>query len=431
MVEPQNKKRKTSEKKKKSDSKKPTDSIQPGITQNGESKMNGSDAPKKKTETKPLRIRDDVEFAPDDYEGRIARYRQRIAEGHSKFTYETMIKELEEEKKTREAVMKQYPGKSWPVIERLGALELIEDHLVRIKDPCGELKNVRAVIAAYQSGELEVNGKATYWGQGKMVGGPSVFMMEDFRRYNTAENRGDGALWVEGMFKSQKPPKKMAITYVGPPTSGIGEAPKFDLSLRLDQTIKTTAHDGEPYPELTVRFLDDTGCELMTINDGDMRALMGHDATPDMPAPPLHLMGYNVVELADASKGIEKTIAVEVNMEGTNPTTGAEEDMVDPWTSVPCLVNDPGIRAERLAGPWPRTMLYVASAPEFPSHFYASTTKSGVMRDLPSVPVKDRVELEFARPTYGVRWVWDAQKNKWSIPRTNQAGQVPARHAGG
>ncbi|KAJ5621258.1 hypothetical protein N7528_006041 [Penicillium herquei] len=424
MAEPQNKKRKTS--KKKSDSKKATDSIQPGITQNGGSKMNGSEAPKK-----PLRIRDDVEFAPDDYDGRIARYRQRIAEGHSKFTYETMIKELEEEKRIREEVMKQYPGKSWPVIERLGALELIEDHLVGIEDPCGELKNVRAVIAAYQSGELDVDGKATYWGQGKMVGGPSVLIMEDFRRYNTAENRGDGALWVEGIFKSQEPLKKKAVTYVGPPTSGIGQAPKFDLSLRLDQTIQATAHDGDPYPEMTIRFLDDTGCEIMTINDGDMRALMGHDATPDMPAPRHHLMGYTVVELADASKGIEKTIAVEVTMEGTNPTTGDWEDMVDPWTSVPCLVNDPGIRVDRLAGPWPRTMLYVASAPEFPSHFYASTTKSGVMRELPSIPVGNRVALDFPRPHHGVRWVWDAHKNKWSIPRTNQPGQVPARHAGG
>ncbi|KAJ5733424.1 hypothetical protein N7493_002210, partial [Penicillium malachiteum] len=402
MSEPQNKKQKTSEKKEKSDSKKSTDPIQPGIIQNGESKMNGSEAPKKKTEQiKRVRIRDDTDFAPDDYDGRIARYKERIAEGHSKYTYEAMIKELEEEKKSRDEVMKQYPGKDWAVIERIGVLEVIEDYLVGIKDPCGELKNVRAIIAAYQSGELEVNGKATYWGQGKMVAGPSVFMMEDFRRYNTAENRGDGGFWVEGMSKSQKPPKMKAITYVGPPSSVIGQSLKYDLLLRLDQTIQTTANDGAPYPELNLRFLDDTGCEQMSINDSDMRALMGHDGTPDMPAPLLHLMGYTLVEMADASRSIEKTIALEVNMEGIDSLSGLVEEMVSPWTSIACLVNEPGIKVDRLAGPWPRTMFYVASAPEFPAHFYASTTRGGITTELPVIPIAERVELKFEPPAYG------------------------------
>ncbi|KAJ5730256.1 uncharacterized protein N7483_004764 [Penicillium malachiteum] len=392
MAGHRSKKRKTSEKGKKSESK-PTESVQ-----NNEPEVKGPG------EVKRVRIRDDVEFDPADYDGRIERYEQRIREGHSKVTYTAMIESLEAEKKARAEIMAQYPGKDWDVIQRIAILEAIENYLVKEKDPCGELKNVRAIIEAYKNGDLELNGKASYWCQGKMIGGPSVFAWEDFRRLNTEENRGDGGFWVEG----------------------------YDLCIRLDQSLGDVAANGAPFPEMTFRFADDTGSSSMVIRDEDMRALMGHDAEPDMPAPRNHMMGYDFMTLADGVGIVHKTVAMEVTMEGINQTTGAFEEMVNPWTSISCLVFDRPRGMEpsnRLAGPWPRAMLYVGSAPEFPGYFYASTTKTGLTRVLPVVPPEERLEPDFKRPPFRVRWVWDAQRNMWGIPPVVQElGEVPPHH---
>lgn len=101
--------------------------------------------------------------------------------------------------------MTQYPGKSWDVVQRIRTLKKIEKFLVEKNDPCGELSNVKAIIAAYQKGELEWNDKTTYWGQGRMIAEPYKFSWADFRKFNTAENRGDGGFWVEGVGRGQFP----------------------------------------------------------------------------------------------------------------------------------------------------------------------------------------------------------------------------------
>lgn len=100
---------------------------------------------------------------------------------------------------TTSSVMKQFPGKSWEVIQRLETLRTIQTYLKANDDPCKELPNVEAIMAAYEAGTLEWNDNATYWCQGKMIGGPSPFSFETFHILNTAENRGDGGFWVEGV----------------------------------------------------------------------------------------------------------------------------------------------------------------------------------------------------------------------------------------
>ena len=95
--------------------------------------------------------------------------------------------------------MKQFPGKSWGVIQRMQELRIVEAHLKEIKDPLKELPNVEAVLAAYEAGTLAWDGNATYWCQGKMIDGPAPFSFERFSELNTEENRGDGGFWVEGV----------------------------------------------------------------------------------------------------------------------------------------------------------------------------------------------------------------------------------------
>lgn len=95
--------------------------------------------------------------------------------------------------------MKQFPGKSWGVIQRMQELRIVEAHLKEIKDPLKELPNVEAVLAAYEAGTLAWDGNATYWCQGKMIDGPAPFSFERFSELNTEANRGDGGFWVEGV----------------------------------------------------------------------------------------------------------------------------------------------------------------------------------------------------------------------------------------
>ena len=48
-----------------------------------------------------LSITDDVDFDRHDYDGRIARYEQRIKEGHSKYAYELKIAEMKAAKQAK------------------------------------------------------------------------------------------------------------------------------------------------------------------------------------------------------------------------------------------------------------------------------------------------------------------------------------------
>ena len=51
--------------------------------------------------------------------------------------------------------MKQYPGKTWEVVQRIEELQKIETHLRKIKDPLKELPNVLGVMKAYKKGQLK------------------------------------------------------------------------------------------------------------------------------------------------------------------------------------------------------------------------------------------------------------------------------------
>ncbi|KAJ6014988.1 hypothetical protein N7540_009579 [Penicillium herquei] len=173
-----------------------------------------------------------------------------------------------------------------------------------------------------------------------MIAGSSIFSWEDFRRLNKKENRGDGGFWVEGTYPLGRPHTAKVVTHVSPPVSTAGDGVHLDLLIRLDHTLGV-ANDGAAFPEMVMRFTDDTGSSSMVINDTDMYNLMGNDATLEMPAPMNHLMGYTYTILADGSAVAHLVIAVEVSMEGTNPATGQIEEMVTPWTSISCIVHNP------------------------------------------------------------------------------------------
>lgn len=75
---------------------------------------------------------------------------------------------------------------------------MIEAAIVKNGDPCKELPNVRALMAAYRKGKLEFDGRVTYWSGGEKVGEAAKFEVEDFRKLNKG-NKGEKGFWVEGV----------------------------------------------------------------------------------------------------------------------------------------------------------------------------------------------------------------------------------------
>ncbi|KAJ5108323.1 hypothetical protein N7456_004998 [Penicillium angulare] len=286
---------------------------------------------RKSGKIKILRITDDVDFARNDYDGRIKRREERINAGYATKRYKAKLEKLKKEKKLQAQIMKKHPGKSWEVCQRLADLQGIATYLKSIKDPHRELPNVKAIMAAYEKGKLKWDDNATYWCQGKMIAGPSVFDWQDFGRLNTKENRGDGGFCVEG-------------------SNNDVQVPELNMILRLDKSIHgldpdlTKDSNGEPFPEVEMKFTDDTGATMMTIFHDDMLDLMGGDAE-GATAPVDYLMGYESFSNADGTTRHAMIIAVEVNMNGTDKD-GNKLLMSDTWSSIPCSVFEDGEAVE-------------------------------------------------------------------------------------
>ncbi|KAJ5724859.1 hypothetical protein N7493_006587 [Penicillium malachiteum] len=151
----------------------------------------------------------DVDFA--DLETQIQRCRDRLSQGVyvqlNTLKLAALEEKLQEQQLTKDRrVMALAPGLSWPTICRLQSLKIIEEELERQGDPCKELLNVRAIMNAYQSRYLEVDGNATFWCNGELLAGPQRFEWEDFWRLNTAENRKGSGFWLEHISPEQPGP---------------------------------------------------------------------------------------------------------------------------------------------------------------------------------------------------------------------------------
>lgn len=398
--------------------------------------------------TKPILIRDEVEFNRDDLDGRIKRCEERIANGYAAAAFKRKLDNLKAEKKQRADMMAQYPGKSWDVVQRLKKLKHIAAYLEDEKDPCKELQNVYAIIAAYETGQLDWKGKATYWCQGQMIYGPKLFSWEDFYALNTKEHRAGGGFWVEGIFgheNSARPFFKNRSepgSVVGPPGAPdtfqyVNHVIRLDRSVQLNAQgraqsaatpaitftwnmpgfpappvgtgVPSVSHDmnGVEFPELELPFLDDTGASTMCIPEDDMLQMMGGDAL-FANAPMDHLMGYDSLRVADGSLVVIKTLALQANMYGINEF-GYQGRMMRDWATIPCSVidNTGGNQVERLNGPWFRMKLYVGSGPQNPPIIYSGPNKRSIMaRDMiPVVPETARDAPRFDLPMHGTHWM--------------------------
>ncbi|KAJ5281261.1 hypothetical protein N7478_006633 [Penicillium angulare] len=259
--------------------------------------------------------------------------------------------------------------------QRLDALTTIESFLVNKGDPCKETLNVRAIMDAYRSCALVLDGQATYWGGGKLLEGPKTFSWDYFRRLNTVEKRAGGGFWVEGVFGPM--PQSIKRTYKS--------APAFKEGFELDHVVRfrsEEAHNETNAPEFEVRFVDDTGADTMMIFRDDVQRLMGNQATKD-DWPWDHMMEFDLVIPSGLQKFAVLVIAVEVNMYNKRPEElGHRILMRELWTIVRCevmfehdSVDQNGRRRERLNGPWLRSSLFTATAPTDRKRLFVSTNK--------------------------------------------------------
>lgn len=89
------------------------------------------------------------------------------------------------------------------VIIRLNSLKSMEADLAK-RDPCGHLSTVQALIKAYRSGELKrsSDGTVTYWCDGKQIGGPKKFDVDDYLMIYRQRGSPE-SFWVEGVGQTE------------------------------------------------------------------------------------------------------------------------------------------------------------------------------------------------------------------------------------
>ncbi|KAJ5719686.1 hypothetical protein N7493_007264 [Penicillium malachiteum] len=141
-------------------------------------------------------------FSKFDLDANIKLCEQKIRDGEYPHVYNQQLKSLLKAKLEQQKVLDQEPDPtlSTKVKLRLFELKLIEEELVKQKDPYESLSNVRAIIKAYREHKLEwTPGKVTYWSHGRRITEePEVFDFEDFEVLNRAFE-GYKGFWVEGV----------------------------------------------------------------------------------------------------------------------------------------------------------------------------------------------------------------------------------------
>lgn len=144
-----------------------------------------------------------------------------------------------------------------------------------------------------------------------------------------------------------------------------------------------------PFPELELKFQDDSGADVLQIWKSDLVALTPQ---PDPTWPVFEyytpaVVGFIEIENATGTNTVQLIVCLEINMRAYNPANmnAVRPYMKTNWTKIFCGVDDhnehePGAPGARLGGPWLRHALYTATAPEDLHRLVVSTHKTGLTR---------------------------------------------------
>ncbi|KAJ6083744.1 hypothetical protein N7467_007879 [Penicillium canescens] len=222
----------------------------------------------------------------EDWDAQIKRCKERIEEGLMTHAYEAKLKGFEEAKAREAALIKSVVGDSnelysMAVIKRLATLMEIQEDLEtkddKTKTKTDQLPNVKALVKAYRSHELEWHeGLITYWSHGKKLCEPRPFDWDEFEAVNN-KYEGHKGFWVEGS-DVEAAGTKEANAIISFTPRGPGQLYYYNVACRFPNFAWW--HELE--------FMWDTGSSLMTMYEGDIRSLMGPQIAPQGFIPGIH-----------------------------------------------------------------------------------------------------------------------------------------------
>ncbi|KAJ5769545.1 hypothetical protein N7520_004104 [Penicillium odoratum] len=336
---------------------------------------------------------DEPDLDPQDLEAQIQRCKERIKDNIMPYIFRIRLKVLEEAKANRDAIIAPYQGQglSWDVIQRLESLKALRDELMANGDAFEELPNVDAIIRAYESGDLKMDGQITYWSYGRIIHRSNAFDWDQFSRVNRMY-QGFKAFWVE----RGEPGPSSVNSYKAIFSADNDGQYVVPLVLRLGQGLMEDEETANTEPEIEFDFIDDTGCGPLRIYADDVALIQGPNAANGIQWPWPQLMGYESMKSADGTVSYILAIMVEVNMYDAPKDHSNRQLMIPAWVPAVALV-DPGKSIgpagpnERLSGRWMRYSLFTATAPGPHQSLYISSTKTGLTERnmLPKVDAKD------------------------------------------
>ncbi|RPA72261.1 hypothetical protein BJ508DRAFT_314880 [Ascobolus immersus RN42] len=233
-----------------------------------------------------------------------------------------------------------------------------------------DLINVDAVIAAYESGELDITKKkdpeevALFW-NGRLIKNWHIMGLEYTEEWPELQKKWGGKACVEkGLLKD------LHYSY----------ASSYEITANARGQHMVTIHalhHTNPEREIPLAALDDSGSSNFHVFESDLPVLgilPGSSAYRDLP-----------VRMGTANGEVTRRV-VRVNMMWRDPHTGepASFIFVENCVVMPG-VYDPDGDVPRLSGRSMRKKLYVASAPVEPVTLYIGETRNGAVKNLPRV----------------------------------------------
>ncbi|KAJ5699041.1 hypothetical protein N7462_001046 [Penicillium macrosclerotiorum] len=286
-----------------------------------------------------------------DFDGQISRCHERIEDNIMPHIFEQKLYQYEKSLARRQELIKRVkapPHSSWDVVERIDRLHQIQEEIEKQGDGYEQIPNVRSILTAYQSGELDWTGLVTYWSHGNQISQPRPFDWDEFEAINK-KYEGSKSFWVEGTHQY----------------NGAFRLPGYGDWAELEVT-------------------HDTGAGLMMIYKSDLMRITGACRPPQYPG--IRIIGASQILTAGEQILVQPVIQIEVTI------LDADNKRMSQWTRTACIIKDFDYDPEysmRLDGPWLRHMLYTGSARNnHHNRLYVSTSKAALR--LPNIPKNKR-----------------------------------------
>ncbi|KAJ5152026.1 hypothetical protein N7492_010321 [Penicillium capsulatum] len=296
----------------------------------------------------------DLDLDEDDILANIERCRERIETGILPRLFQKKLEIYMKRKQEMDEMIASEPaGLSWEVVQRLDSLKFIERRLLEKGEGEAELPNIRAIMKAYRTRQLEWTGEITYWSNGRMVGGRADWDPDDCLAVANREGSGRG-FWLEGV-DGPGPTNKLLHQSIPPQTRrGMHHFVNFEVRIPGSKSGK----------QVQINFFDDTGASHASIWEDDLTVIKEADGTGIDPRP----MG--IIKCSTGNGEVEeRTVMLEMRIGGT-------KGRFTRWVRVLCTIN-PGRKQcpVRLSGSWWRHMLYTAHIPDNAGCLLVSTTR--------------------------------------------------------